>query len=50
MNIREFLQSIPVEAIEKKNKEQLEENETFYKDFKDAYNKGCCLLCGNKLE
>lgn len=50
MSLREYLEKIPSEEIERRNQEQIKENEEIYKDFKDAYVKGCCSLCGNKLD
>lgn len=50
MNIRDFLQNISQEEIERKNKEQIKENAEEFKEFKDAYFKNCCSLCGNKLD
>lgn len=50
MDIRKFLESISPEEIEQKNREQLEDNQKLYDDFKDAYSKDCCSLCGNKLD
>jgi len=47
---RQFLKSIPPEYAEKKNKEQFLANEKMYEEFKHAYSKGCCSLCGNKLD
>ena len=48
--LRKHIQSFPPEFIAKKNAEQLEENENMFAEFKDAYSKGCCSLCGNKLD
>lgn len=50
MSIRDFLKNIPKEEIERKNQEQLRENEEMFKDFQEAYKKDCCALCGNKLD
>ena len=50
MNIRDFIKNIPPDEIERKNKKHIEENIAFYNDFKNAYSKGCCSLCGNKLD
>lgn len=50
MDLREFIKNRTPEEIEKSNKKQIEENEVFYKDFKDAYHKGCCSLCGNRID
>jgi hypothetical protein len=49
-DLRKHIQSFPPEYIAKKNAEQLEENEKMFTEFKDAYSKGCCSLCGNKLD
>lgn len=49
-NIREFLENFTEEEIQKKNQEQIKENEELYEEFKDAYSKNCCSLCGNKID
>jgi len=52
-NIKEFkehLKSLPPELVEKRNQEQLEENKKMFAEFKDAFSKSCCFLCGNKLD
>jgi hypothetical protein len=50
MNIRDFLKNIPPEEIERRNKNQINKNAEEFKEFKDAYFKNCCSLCGNKLD
>lgn len=50
MKIRKFLESLSPEEIEKRNLEHIEENENIFNEFKDAYFKSCCSLCGNKIE
>jgi hypothetical protein len=50
MNFREYLSSLTPEEIQSKNEEIIKENEEIYKDFKNAYHKKCCSLCGNRLE
>lgn len=50
MSLRDFLNDIPKEEIEKQNQEQLRQNEEIYKDFQEAFKKDCCSLCGNKLD
>ena len=50
MNIRDYLNNISPEERQRISDEQLKENQDMYKDFQDAYKKGCCSLCGNKLD
>jgi len=50
MSLRDFLKDIPKEEVERRNQEQLQENEEMFKDFQEAYKKECCSLCGNKLD
>ena len=50
MKIKEILENLTPEEIEKENLEHLKENEEIFEEFKDAYFKKCCSLCGNKLE
>lgn len=50
MKIRNFLEKLSPEEIESKNLEHIDENEKIYYEFKDAYSKSCCSLCGNKIE
>lgn len=38
------------EEIQEKNKLQFEESEKIFDDFKKAFDKNCCDLCGNKLD
>lgn len=47
--LKEHIKSLSPEYIEKKNQEQLDENKKMYAEFKDAFSKSCCFLCGNKL-
>ena len=49
-DFKEYLKKLSPEFIEKKNEEQLESNKKMFEEFKDAYSKGCCFLCGNKLD
>jgi hypothetical protein len=49
-DLKEYLKSLPPDFVEKKNQEQLEGNRKMFEEFKDAYSKGCCFLCGNKLD
>lgn len=48
--LRKHIQSFSPDYIAQKNEEQLEENKKMFAEFKDAYSKGCCSLCGNKLD
>lgn len=49
-NIREFLENLTEEEIQKNNQEEIRENDEIYLEFKDAYSKNCCSLCGNKID
>jgi ssDNA-binding Zn-finger/Zn-ribbon topoisomerase 1 len=49
MDIREFFNSLTPEQIEEGNKKQLEENQRVYNEFKAAYKKGICSLCGKPM-
>jgi len=48
--LKEYLATLPPELIEKRNQEQIEGNKKMFAEFKDAFSKSCCFLCGNKLE
>ncbi|WP_452228255.1 hypothetical protein [Lacinutrix sp. MEBiC02404] len=48
--LKDYLASLPPELVEKRNQEQIEENRQMFAEFKDAFSKSCCFLCGNKLE
>jgi len=48
--LKEHLESLPPELIEKRNQEQIEGNKKMFAEFNDAFSKGCCFLCGNKLD
>jgi DNA-directed RNA polymerase subunit H (RpoH/RPB5) len=50
MKIRKFIENLKPEEIEEKNLQQIKENDEFFKEFKDAHEKKCCVLCGNKLD
>jgi len=50
MKIKEILENLSPEEIENENLEHLKENEEIFEEFKDAYFKKCCSLCGNKLD
>jgi hypothetical protein len=50
MDFREYLSSLSPEEIQRKNEEQIRENEEIFEDFRNAYLKECCSLCGNKLD
>lgn len=49
MDIRKFLENIPIEERIKNNKKQLQKTEEMFHDFRNAYEKKCCSLCGMKL-
>lgn len=49
-DIEDFMNSLTPEQIEKGNKKQEAENKEMYLEFSDAYSKGCCFLCGMKLD
>ena len=49
-DLRAFIESIPQEEIDRKNREQLEENERVYNEFKDSLKTGICFLCGGKMD
>lgn len=48
--LKEYLESLPPEYVEKRNQEQIEENRIMFAEFNDAFSKSCCFLCGNKLD
>lgn len=48
--IENFIKSLTFEQIEERNRIQEAENEEIYLEFSDAYHKGCCSLCGMKLD
>ncbi len=50
MDIRKYLENLSEEEIERRNLKQIQENNEFFTEFKDAYSKKCCSLCGNKLD
>jgi len=49
-DIKDFMNSLTPEQIEEGNRKQEAENEEMFLEFSDAYSKGCCFLCGMKLE
>lgn len=49
-DIKDFMNSLTPEQIEEGNKKQEAENKEMYLEFSDAYSKGCCFLCGMKLD
>jgi len=49
MEIRDFLDSLPQEMIEKGNLEQIANADKEHKEFLSAFNNGFCYLCGMKL-
>lgn len=50
MDIREFLKNITPEELERLNNEEIERAKKQYKEFRVAFDKGCCYLCGMKLD
>jgi hypothetical protein len=50
MNFREYINSLSPEEIQRRNEETIKENVEIYEDFKNAYLKECCSLCGNKID
>ncbi|MDA8970061.1 hypothetical protein N9F38_00260 [Flavobacteriaceae bacterium] len=48
--LKEYLASLSPEYVEKRNQEEVEENKEMFAEFKDAFSKSCCFLCGNKLD
>lgn len=50
MKIRDFINSIPTEDIQKNTEKQLRETELLYNEFKEAFKADCCALCGSKLD
>lgn len=48
--IKEYLASIPPEQVEERNQEQIKNNKEMFAEFKLAFSKSCCFLCGNKLD
>lgn len=49
-DIKDFMNSLTPEQIEEGNKKQEAKNKEIYLEFSDAYSKGCCFLCGMKLD
>ena len=49
-DIEDFMNSLTPEQIEEGNRKQEAENKEMYLEFSDAYSKGCCFLCGMKLD
>jgi hypothetical protein len=50
MDMIDRIKNIPPEIMEKMNKKQIEVDRKMYAEFKDAFDKNCCSLCGNKLD
>lgn len=50
MDIREFLENITPEERERLNNEEIERAKKEYKEFRAAFDKECCYLCGMKLD
>mgnify|MGYP000989022995 CR=1 FL=1 len=50
IDIKKFLDSLPPELIEEKNKLQAEENERIYNDFAAKLKVGECFLCNGKMD
>jgi hypothetical protein len=49
-DIKDFMSSLTPDQIQDGNRKQEAENKEMYLEFSDAYSKGCCFLCGNKLD
>jgi len=49
-DIKKKLNSLSPEQIDEGNKKQEAENKKMYLEFSAAYSKGCCFLCGMKLD
>lgn len=49
-DIEDFMNSFTPEQIDEENRRQEAENNKIYLEFSDAYSKGCCFLCGMKLD
>lgn len=49
-NLDDFMNNLTPEQIKEGNKKQMAENKAIYFEFSDAYTKGCCFLCGMKLD
>ena len=48
--LKKYLASLSPEYVDKRNQEEIEGNKKMFAEFKDAFSKSCCFLCGNKLE
>jgi hypothetical protein len=46
----DYLNSLTPEQIEEGNRKQEAENKEMYLEFSNAHTKGCCFLCGMKLD
>src|ERR1700733_6679334 len=49
-DLRSFIESIPRQEIEEKNREELEQAERDYRRFKAAVAEGVCLYCEHRLD
>ncbi len=49
-DIKNFINNLTPEEIQEGNREQETENKRLYLEFQEAYSKGCCSLCGMKLD
>lgn len=49
-DIKKVLNGLTPDQIKEINKRKEAENKEVFKEFSDAYSKGCCFLCGNKLD
>lgn len=49
-DVEDFINRLTPMQIEEVNKQQEVENKEMYLEFSDAYSKGCCFLCGMKLD
>lgn len=49
-DIKGFMNSLTPEQIDEGNRKQEAENKKMFLEFSDAHSKGCCSLCGMKLD
>ncbi len=48
--IRNYLNTLAPEQIDARNRKQEAENKKMFLEFSNAHSKGCCFLCGMKLD
>lgn len=48
--LKDFINSLTPEQIEEGNRKREAENKAMFFEFSDAFSKGCCFLCGMKLD